>query len=123
MPGVVPDPGLGQRLVEPSPVIVLRIAPGVPKHVHRLSAICSCPFLSGLVALLRLSPLLLGAARNCIERNVARLSCFRFGQGDQAALKGYIPPFQLELFSRPHSGVNGNHECLDVLKPILVEDS
>ena len=58
--------------------------------------------LLGHVFLLFPLPFLRGAACNCFERNMACSNGLRFGQRNQAALKQYIPPLQLEPFACPH---------------------
>lgn len=121
MPGVVLDLCFGQRLIEPATVVVLRIAPGVPKHIHLVGVFLPLLFQSGRMVLLRPYPILQGPACNCIERNVTRPAGLGLRQRNEAVLQRHIPLHQLELFSRSHSCVDRHKEGWNMLAPFVLE--
>ena len=92
MPAVIRNIAFRKRLVKPAAVIVLQVSSGVPEDVCRV--------------LLSQLPLLKCLQCDGVERDVSGLARLRLGQRDHAALERHLSPFQLEMFARPHSGVD-----------------
>jgi len=67
--------------MKPTPVIVLRIADGVPKHARLAGVIRILPLMTDRAVPRRPFPLLQGAACQCMEWNVASYARFRLGSG------------------------------------------
>jgi len=53
MPGVVFDLGFGQRIIEPAPVVVLRVS-AIPENVRQFRVLCLIGSLAGLENILGL---------------------------------------------------------------------
>ena len=94
---------------------------GVPKDLRQFVVRCSFRCLGFLEHLLCLLPLAELSQCDRVERDVSRLSRLGPGQRNNPAVEGHISPLQLELFARPHPGVDRDEERGDVLGPVFAD--